>query len=273
MKLFLSIIALLSLLTACRSSRAIGKAVGKKDTVAKATPIPSTGTPQSDTQRLIKITLAQLAQNRIGFTTFNAKVGIDYKGTDGKGHDVNATVKMYKDSAIWISVNAILGIEAIRLLITKDSVKLMNKLDKTYAFRGIGFLQETTKLPLDLHTLQELIIGNPVYLDTNIIRYNRNGGVVTLFSLGDLFKNLLTLNEGNATLIHSKLTDTDPFRVRTADLSYSEYENKMGLPFATKRQIIVSERGRLEVKLDFKNYTFNQEVSFPLKVPKNYERL
>jgi hypothetical protein len=50
---------------------------------------------------------------------------------DGKNYDVNATMRMYKDSAIWLSANAVLGIEAMRVLITKDSVKLLNKLDKT----------------------------------------------------------------------------------------------------------------------------------------------
>lgn len=270
-RFFLAII-FLSLLASCRSSRTIGKAVGPKDTTAKLS-TPPADTPKSDTQQLIKASLAQLEQSRLSFTTFSAKVGVDYRGTDGKGHDVNANVKMYKDSAIWVSVNALLGIEALRLLITKDSVKWMNKLEKTYAARGIGFLQEATGLPLDLPTLQDLIIGNPVYLNANVVRYSRGAGVITLVSLGNLFRNLLTLNEADASLLHSKLTDTDPFRARTADLSYSDYENTTGKPFATKRQILVSERGRLEIKLDFKNYSFTEEVSFPFKVPKNYPRV
>jgi hypothetical protein len=271
MKRILVVIVLVSLFVACRSSRAIGRAVGKKDsTVAKVT-VPDT--PNADTQQRINATLAQLQNNHIAFNTFSAKLGVDYKGTDGKGHDVNANIKMYRDSAIWVSVNAILGIEAIRLLITKDSVKLLNKLEKTYAARGISFLQEATSLPLDLNTLQNLIIGNPVYVDSNIVRYSTGNGTVSLVSLGSLFKNLFTLNDGDKTIIHSKLTDTDPFRNRTADLSYNEYENKKGFPFATKRQIVVSERGRLDIKLDFKNYTFNEEVSFPFSIPKNYARL
>ena len=186
---------------------------------------------------------------------------------------MNANIKMYRDSAIWVSVNAILGIEAIRLLITKDSVKLLNKLEKTYAARGISFLQETTNLPLDLPTLQNLIIGNPVYFDSTVTRYSVSNGYVSLVSIGELFRNLLTLKDVDKTIVNSKLTNTDPYRIRTADLSYSEYENNKGFPFAKKRQIIVSERGRLEIKLDFKNYSFNEDVSFPFSVPKNYARL
>ena len=269
MKKFIVLIGLVALLASCRSTRTIGKAVSKKDTVAKAIePVKNT----IDTQALIHATLQQVQSNRINFTTFSAKVGVDYKGTDGKGYGVNANIKMYRDSAIWVSANAILGIEALRLLITKDSVKLLNKLEKVYTRRSISYLQEVTSLPLDLPTLQDLIIGNPVYLDSNIVRYSAGNGVVNLVSLGEFFKNLLTLAEGDKSIVHSKLDDTNPMHSRTADLSYSDYEMKKGFPFSTERQIVVSEKGRLEIKLDFKNYTFNEQVSFPFSVPKNYKR-
>jgi hypothetical protein len=150
MQKILFVIAVISLLASCRSTRKLGRSVGKKDTTAKVMLPPDT--QKIDTQQIIRSALQQVQKNHINFTTFNAKVGVDYKGTDGKGHDVNANVRMYKDSAIWISVNAILGIEAIRLLVTKDSVKLVNKLEKTYAARGISFLQEATSLVRLLYT-------------------------------------------------------------------------------------------------------------------------
>lgn len=269
MKKIVLLLGVLALLASCRSTRTISKAVSKKDTVARpATPV----TDVVDTQQLIRSALQQVQANRINFTTFSAKVGVDYEGTNGKGYGVNATVKMYKDSAIWVSANALLGIEALRLLITKDSVKLLNKLEKVYVRRSIGYLQEITSLPLDLSTLQELIIGNPVYLDSNIVHYSTGGGVVNLVSLGEAFKNLLTLAEGDKTVIHSKLDDTNPLHSRTADLSYSDYETKKGFLFSTERLIVVSEKGRLEIKLDFKNYSFNEPVTFPFSVPKNYKR-
>ncbi|HEX8313887.1 MAG TPA: DUF4292 domain-containing protein [Flavisolibacter sp.] len=272
MRQILLAMMIIGLLASCRSSRTIGRAVGRKDTTT-AIRVAVPDTPKTDTLRLIRTTLEQVRKNRINFTTFTAKVDVDYKGADGKSHDVNANIRMYKDSAIWISLNAtLLSIEGLRLLITKDSVKFLNKLEKTYAIRGIGFLQETTSLPLDLNTLQNLIIGNPVYVDSNVTRYSSGNGLITVFSLGSLFKNLLTLNGVTHTVVHSKLTDVDPFRNRTADLSYGEYETDKGLSFSTKRQIVVSERNRLEIKLDFKNYNFDSEVTFPFSIPKNYKR-
>jgi hypothetical protein len=269
MKQFLVLFIAIALMASCRSTRTISKAVSKKDTTSTPAEVVSN---EVDTLQLIRSTLQDIASNEIKYTTFSGKVGVDYRGTDGKNHGVNANIRMYRDSAIWVSANAVLGIEAMRLLITKDSVKLLNKLDKVYTARSISYLQEVTSLPLDLYTLQDMIIGNPVYLDSNVIRYGTGNGFITLLSLGQYFRNLLTLNETDKTLVHSKLDDADPRYARTASLSYSDYDNKRGTRFATKRQIVVSERGRLEIKLDFKNYNLNEGVDFPFSIPKNYKR-
>jgi hypothetical protein len=184
---------------------------------------------------------------------------------------VNANVRLLKDSAIWISANAILGIEAMRVFITRDSVKLLNKLEKTYTARSVDYLQQLTALPLDLETLQNLIVGNPVFLDPNVVSYSRANNGITMLSIGEFFKNLITLSEIDHTILHSKLDDADISRNRTANLTYSDYENKKGVPFATKRRITVAEKKTLDIRLDFKQYDFNEPVSFPFTVPRNYE--
>ena len=88
--------------------------------------------------------------------------------------------------------NALLGIEAMRVLITKDSVKLLDKLNKTYTARSVSYLQDVTDLPLDLKILQDLIIGNAVFLDSNIVSYSNGNNVINILSVGRWFKNLLT---------------------------------------------------------------------------------
>ena len=266
-RIFLFLV-LIGLLASCRSTKKIQTAITKKDSVTVSAP----GASKNDTIQMIRAALSRMDSNRIDFRTFSAKVNVDYTGGDGKKYDVNANVRMYKDSAIWIAVNALLGIDALRLFVTKDSVKLLDKLNKTYTARSVDYLQEVTALPLNLYNLQDLIIGNPVFLDSNIVSYSTSNNQIILLSLGRLFKNLLTLDEANKTLLHSKLDDIDPARNRTADLTYSDYESKRGLPFSTKRRIVVAEKNRLDIKLDFKQYDFNQDVSFPFSIPKNYER-
>jgi len=266
-------LSFLIILASCRSTRNIQTAIAKKDTVVKVVISPDdTAVRKGDTLHMITTTLQKLDSNRINFRTFTAKVNVDYQGFDGKKYDVNAHLRILRDSAIWINVNAFMGIDAMRVLITRDSVKLLNKLDKVYTARRVDYLQEVTELPLDLETLQDLIIGNPVFVDTNVVAYSTGGGITSMLTIGEWFKTLLTLTEPNKGLLRIKLDDVDISRNRTADLTYNDYEEKKGYPFATKRRILVTEQKRLDIKLDFKQYEFNGEVSFPFNVPKNYVR-
>lgn len=269
MKKILAALCIVLLATACRSTRKIGVAITNRKDSAQITQQQH----HADSLAFIGSAMQRLASNHIGFKTFTAKVNIDYKDATNKSYNVNATLRMYKDSAIWISANALLGIEAIRAYITKDSVKILDKLNKVYTARSMEFLQEQTDMPLNLSIMQDLIVGNPVFLDT-ASSYARNmpAGTVTMLSIGRMFKHLLTLNEGDMTIAHSKIDDVNHSLSRTADITYDEYDRKTGLPFATKRQLLLSEAKKLNIMLDFRQYDFEKEVSFPFSVPKNYKR-
>lgn len=250
--------------TSCRSTRKIQTAITKTDTTA-APPVRS----GEDSVAVIRENYLKLQSQRINFITFNAKVDVDYVGGDGKKENVNVTLRMYRDSVIWLAVTGLFGIEGLRAYITQDSIRILNKLDKIYTGRSVAYIQEVTGLPLDLASMQELIIGNPIFLDSNIISYTRTSETISLLSAGDFFTNLITLNSGK--MHHSKLDDTDINRHRTCDLSYDEYENRKGPDFSTKRRITVSEKSKLDIKLDFKSYSFNETLSFPFSVPKSYK--
>ncbi len=268
-------ILILCFFCSCRSTRNIQTAVAKKDTVAVTVNIPPDHAKE-DSIAFMKETLRSIQDKRIEFTTFSAKIDLDYEDADGKKYNVNAHVRMYKDSVIWISITAILGIEGLRVLITPDSVKLLDKQNKVYMPRSVSYLQEVTALPLDLATLQDLLIGNPVFLDSNIISYSRNANTISLQSNGQFFKNLFTVGETDKLVQTSKLDDIDIARSRTCYLTYSDYEDEKGpggfkVNFATKRTIHVAEKKKLDIKMDFKQVDFNEKLSFPFSVPKNYE--
>jgi len=270
MRITFVLVVAIVLMASCRSTRKIQTVIAnKRDTLAVPNPVADHS--KEDTLAFIQQTISGMKTAEISFTTFSAKINVDYQGAEGKKYDVNANLRMYKDSAIWISITAIFGIEGLRAYITKDSVKILNKQDKVYTARSVAYLQEVTKLPLDLHSLQEILIGNPVFLDSNVISYSKSGDKISLLSVGDWFKGLLTLNS-NYKIDNSKLDDVDINRSRTCNLNYTDYENKKGVDFSTKRRITVAEKGKLDIKLDFKSYDFNETLSFPFNVPKNYKK-
>jgi Domain of unknown function (DUF4292) len=252
----------------CRTTKNINKAIAKKDTVAVV--IVSNA---ADSIAAINSGIQKLKSNYINFKTFSAKIKVDYDDSKGKKQDVTANVRIIKDSAIWVSLTAtFLNIEAFRVLINKDSVILLNKLDKEVQFRSLDFLQEVTQIPFDYYTLQDLLIGNPVFMDSNIVAYKKTDREILISTLGKYFKHLLTLQPDNYLIQHSKLDDVDITRNRTADITYTDYEYKSGINFSTYREITVSEKNKLDIKLNYKQYEFNKDLSVSFNIPKNYKR-
>jgi len=252
--------------SSCRSARKIQTAITRKDTTTTVAPPMRTG---EDSAAIIRENYSKIRAQQLSFTTFNAKIDVDYIGGNGKKENVNATLRMYKDSVIWVSVTGLFGIEGLRAYITQDSIKIIYKQDKIYTKRSVAYIQEVTGLPLNLSSLQDLLIGNPVFLDSNIVSYAKAGSTISLLYIGEFFRHLITLNDG--LIQHSKLDDVDISRSRTCDLSYDDYETKKGPNFSTKRRITVAEKSNLDIKLDFKSYSFNETLSFPFAVPKSYK--
>ena len=264
--LYILIASFTFIMVACRSTKKIQTAISKKDTSQVML------NNKFDSAGFIQTVITKLQNNHIDFNTFSAKIKVNYRGGDGKSYDFNAFVRMKKDSVIWMVINAVLGIEAFRVLVTPDSVKVLNKLDKVAQFRSLSYLQEVTQLPIDFHTLQELLIGNPVYLDSNIISSKKGETTISLTSIGPLFKNFITVSNTDYLISNSKLDDREAGRSRTAVLVYEDYETKGNIHFSTKRKISVAEKSTLEVTLDFKQFDFNENLNYPFSVPKNYKR-
>lgn len=219
-----------------------------------------------------KDVLHKVLKDKLYFTTFNAKVRVGYESKEG-GDEATAFVRLKKDSAVWLSLRGALGIEGFRVLITKDSVKVMNLLKKNVQFKSISYLQELTDIPFDFTALQDLMVGNPVFIDTTIVSCTVNANnELLLLMVGKIFKHLLTLDNKDYRVLHSRLDDVEGGRNRTWDITFSDYENN-GILFPKARKISVAEQSKLDINLDFKQYTFNQPLTFPFNIPRNYKRL
>ncbi len=253
----------------CKTAKKIQASVDKKDSTSVHIDNPAV----DDSLRVIKNAMGDIESKKIQFKTFSAKVKVEYEDSKGKQPNITAYVRILKDSLIWISGYAsVFNIEAFRVLITKDSVYVLDKLNKEVKLRSMDFLQEVTQIPFDLKTLQDLFVGNPVFLEDSVISYKETESKILVATIGQYFKHLLTLNRGDRLLVHSKLDDVNISRNRTADITYGDYENNNGLQFSTYREITVSEKNKLDIQLNYKQYEFNKDLSIIFSIPANYKR-
>ena len=254
----------------CHSTKSLQTAINKKDTSVLNNPVINKDS--SSEKSAAEEALLALNKNKIDFETFSAKAKIQYQDHNGKQPDFNAFIRLKKDSVLWVSISAtFLGIEAFRIYVTPDSVILLNKLDKTVEYHSFSFIENFAQIPMNFDLLQNILIGNPVYIGDSIVSYRQTENHILIGTAGAFFKNLVTLSTGANHLERIKLDDKNISQNRTAALLYGGYEKNEGFDFATEREINVSEKSKVDVSIEFKQFEFNKELSFPFAIPHNYK--
>ena len=89
-----------------------------------------------------------------------AKVDIDAEGNGMAFNDLSGQLRMAKDSIVWLSVTAPLGIEVARIKVSNDSVWVLNKVDKTYLAESLDDVSSRLKTPISLPIVQNMLLDN-----------------------------------------------------------------------------------------------------------------
>lgn len=72
---------------------------------------------------------------------------------------LNAQLRLRKDSVLWLSFRALMGIEVARVLLTPDSIKLINRLTSSYYEGPIDDLSTNYQLPFSYEQLQDGLLA------------------------------------------------------------------------------------------------------------------
>ena len=265
-KYLLHIAFIAAVFASCKTVKKINTAIAPKDSA-----LISSQLHIADSTEFAAEVKQNLSNHFITAQTFSAKIKVEVTDAQGKQPDVTAVVRMIKDSAIWMSLTAtFLNFEFYRVLITKDSVTLLNKREKEVQYRSLNYLQEITSVPFSLNTPQDFFLGNPIFFDSTNVALKKIPNFILVSSILGDFKNLLTLSAENNLLLHCKLDDVDVFRSRTADITYDNYNMVDGKLFSFIRQMLVAEQNKLNLKMEYKQVEFNKDLSVALKIPRNY---
>lgn len=256
----------------CRPTRNISRVVHTKDSTQTAC-FKSDSLHIVDSAKILANILNQINHNIIDFKTFSAKIKIHYASNIEKNSDFTAFVRIQKDSIIWLSLTGALGIEGFRILITPNGLRIMDKLHKTIQNLPLTHLQEITRLPLDFNTLQNLIVGNPIFTDSKItscIDYNSQ----TIIGMkGADFKQTISLDKPDNRIIQSKLDELNKESSSiTCNISTTTFERKNNQWFAVNRNITILGKTQTDIILDTKSFNINESLSFPFNIPKSYSK-
>ena len=69
------------------------------------------------------------------------------------------SLRMRRDSTVWLSVSALMGMEGIRALITQDSVFVINRMNQTYFAEPFSAVAQTAHVS-SLQEVQAMLLGD-----------------------------------------------------------------------------------------------------------------
>ncbi len=107
-----------------------------------------------------KVLANNLKKNEFGFEWLNAKFDCE-ANIDSSENSFKVAFRAKRDSILWFSIMKA-GIEGARAIVTRDSVKFMNRLNSTYFSGGLNYVSKLLQADLDFESLQSLLIGNSV---------------------------------------------------------------------------------------------------------------
>lgn len=230
----------------------------------------------------------KMMENQVDFQYLSTKFNVVYyqgkKKTDLKGQ-----IRIRKDSLIWITLSPALGIEAARIELSNDSVKYMNRLNKTYFTGEYAFIDSILNTTLDYSIMEAMVLGNDLtQYDINKFRSSLDGGLyrITIQERRKIKKYIKEGNEVSAqVLVQNIWLDPESFKIREVvlkelgddkrrlQITYDRYHEINGVLLPEVMHIYISANTSIEINLNFGKTVINEPLSFPFAIPRKYERL
>lgn len=179
---------------------------------------------------------------------------------------------MRRDSIIWMNVKK-LGIEAVRVQITKDSVYLIDRINNQYAIKSIDFLTEKFNLPANFSTLQALLLGNPIFFTKELVA-SQDELNYQLKGKNDHLENEYWLNGVTLELTKMWFNDYREKRVFTSTLGdYQVLSNEKKFSYFRNLNLTSPDTGIIDIEFLFTNVEVNVPTSIRFSIPERYTKI
>jgi hypothetical protein len=210
----------------------------------------------------------------IDFEYFQGKARLNFKDDKGE-REVKATIRVRKDSVIWMTFSVI-GVQGGKALINKDSITVVSTVDKEYYVFDYAELSQRFNFNVNYEVLQAAFLGN-------LIQKRAPEDKVTLQS--SYF--LLEQEEGTVSIKSQVNAASD--KIEKVELRESATDNSLTINYTNFQQVeekifpyngfislyYKTSAGILNNTITFeynKAEVGDKELRFPFNIPRKYDR-
>jgi hypothetical protein len=196
-----------------------------------------------------------------------------------------ADIRLKKDSMIWFSIRHGTGIEGIRGVITKDSILIINRLDKVYYEFDYPKLYQKLNFEFNFEMLQAAIIGEANLKPENTSQAIKEAGNFVVNSNEDFLDMKFYISALYRKLTHVLVKDRRTNNLLEVD--YSEFreaqkdkiEDKPNQLFAHLVQAVLNykkneQAQKITIGLEHSKVEIMEKpIRFPFKMSEKFEKV
>ncbi len=209
-----------------------------------------------------------LDSSRFRYNNFSGRADLDIEDRFGKSSAVGF-IRMQRDSIIWISVRKA-GIEGARILISPDSVHILDRGAKAYYLFAYADLRSQYQMDISFTALQDLIAGNAILRQELPWNSGTESGQFTLMGLED--QREYRFWQRPADLALSAQSIVDPISGLSMRMELDAYYSTATQSFAMHRELLISGQEQARIKVRFTKISTNDpSLSYSFSVSPSYE--
>ena len=253
---------LLLTLGGCKSSKKVGTVTGG---AAKAQ----------------QVFFQAMEEQALQYQTLTARLGVEINLPNFQVNSTRVDLKMIKDSAFQLSVQPLLGIELFRIEVSRDSIKVLDRMNKRYLAENYEALRSQTPIAFNFYNLQALFT-NRLFLpgeqavsesQYSCFRLDQSGSTALIQVKDPMGLRYTFEADGEEKLLATEITDAKgQYRLRWG---YSDFRVVEKQIFPQLMTVEAFKEGNAEgnIQWGFTRMRLDEPVKLDFVIPAKYTRI
>ncbi len=237
-------------------------------------------------ERGFEFLYSKMKENQISTDYFNSRLSLVYMQQGKSKTALNGQIRIKTDSIIWLSISPALGIEALRVEMTRDSFKVINRLNKTYLTGDFNMVEKLINTTIDYSVIESMLFANDLsHYDVKKYKVKVDNGLyhIAIKKRRKIRKYLRKHESKPQVLVQNFWIDPNTYRIKKMEINefgddskklivyYDEYRNIEGKRIPTKILLEINAGTDIRIDLKYKKPEFDKPLRFPFKVPSKYK--
>ena len=210
----------------------------------------------------------------IDFEYFHGKARMVFQD-DKKERDVKATIRIRKDSVIWMNFSVI-GLQGGKALINRDSITIISTVEKEYYVFEYKELSSRFNFEINYNTIQSAILGNLISPRNNTDKITQGPSFNLLEQKRNTVQVKNYINAASRKLEKVEMKEESTNNAITVNYSNFQPVGDKIYPFHGIVSILYkTPKGLLNttITLEYnKAEVGDKELKFPFNIPRKYDR-